>query len=337
MFAKLRRQRRGADGMAEEGKTDNQRTQRAANQPGNDGDGQLKVFLNNPKDPETGVDFGVNLEKKDGRFVFEAAREDGLAYKTGYRSGDVVIMAYEIDIDNVDLKYLLKELRHYSYYNYLLGVERMLDDGEKTFIWIIFKITTKDGVPGVTVLETLENDKNVIPDARLFPSTPTYDFLSVTRKTYNIYIELDTQPSKYLSINEDKQLVFQDFNKNSKFFRYNYSDPNKSKGAVVAYSLYSSFHEGEESSPATSNDKKTTTVLDFPQYMTGKGIKPDARFWYILLSGGAFTLQSMTAPGMYLGCDSDNKAILSNTETNLQISLDEGACESVSVGSANNN
>ncbi|XP_033634719.1 uncharacterized protein LOC117295996 isoform X3 [Asterias rubens] len=246
--------------MAEERNTD---PKMATSQPReNNGDGR-KVFLHNLDDTETyGVHFGVNLHQKDGRFVFKDFLEGGMAYKTGFRSGDVLVSANSIDIDNVDLMQLLKELLDYKEFNYIIGVERKLDDGENTkFIWKIFKI---------------------------FPK--------------------------------------------GKFFQYSYTDPGTGTcGNVVAYSLDDSFRRDVQSSPATFKNLKRMTVLDFPKYMTGKHIPPNARFFYKLVSQGGFSLQSMIAPGMYLGIGPDDEAILKRTPTSLLISRDGGACKQNTV------
>ncbi|XP_033634398.1 uncharacterized protein LOC117295764 [Asterias rubens] len=302
----------------------------ATNHPENISDEGRKVFLHNPDDKETdGVYFGVNLQQQDGRFVFKDFVKGRLAYKTGFRSGDMLVSANSIDIGKVDLMQLLKELLDYKEFNYIIGIERKLDDGTNTFIWKIFKITTKDGVPDVAVLETLENDTDLMPDASFTPSTPTYDFIRVTGQSYNIYIEDGQAPTKYLTINGNKQLVFQDYNESSKFFRYSYTDPavDPKKGAVMALSLYDSWQQGVSSSPATSKNLKDTKVLQFPQYMTGNNIPPDAHFWYTLIVKGAFTMQSMIAPGKYLGIGSGDKAILTTTATTLLISQDEGVAK----------
>ncbi|XP_071797435.1 uncharacterized protein [Asterias amurensis] len=207
----------GAD-AAEEGNTENQRAEMATNHPENISDEGRKVFLHNPDDKETdGVYFGVNLQQQDGRFVFKDFQEGGLAYKTGFRSGDMLVSANSIDIGKVDLMQLLKKLLDYKEFNYFIGIKRKLDDGTNTFIWKIFKITTKDGVPEVAVLETLENDTDLMPDTSFTPSTPTYDFIRVTDQTFNIYIEDDQAPTKYLTITGNKQLVFQDYDESSDF------------------------------------------------------------------------------------------------------------------------
>ncbi|XP_071792998.1 uncharacterized protein [Asterias amurensis] len=316
----------GAD-LAEEGNTDNQRPEMATNHLENNGDGR-KVFLHNPEDTETyGVHFEVNLHQEDGRFVFKDFLEGGLAYKTGFRSGDVLVSANSIDIDNVDLMQLLKELHDYEEFKHIIGVERKLDDGKTTFIWVIFKITTKDGVLDVAVLETLENDRNEMPAVMLFPSTTLYDFIRVSTEPYNIYIEEDQAPVKYLTITGNKQLVFQEYNDSSKFFQYTYADPSKhpTEGAVVAYSLYDSFKECVKSSPATAKSSKLdTTVMNFPEYMTKDNIPPNPRFWYAFIYGGGISLQSMIAPGMYLGIGPGDKAILKTTKTSLRITKDFG-------------
>ncbi|XP_071797412.1 uncharacterized protein [Asterias amurensis] len=318
----------GAD-AAEEGNTENQRAEMATNHPENISDEGRKVFLHNPDDKETdGVYFGVNLQQQDGRFVFKDFQEGGLAYKTGFRSGDMLVSANSIDIGKVDLMQLLKKLLDYKEFNYFIGIKRKLDDGTNTFIWKIFKITTKDGVPEVAVLETLENDTDLMPDTSFTPSTPTYDFIRVTDQTFNIYIEDDQAPTKYLTITGNKQLVFQDYDESSKFFRYSYTDPaDPKKGAVTALSLYDSWQQGVSSSPATSENRKDTKVLKFPQYMTGNNIPPDARFWYTLVTKRGFSMQSMIAPGKYLGIGSGDKAILTTTATPLLISHDEGVAK----------
>ncbi|XP_071793318.1 uncharacterized protein [Asterias amurensis] len=315
--------------MAEERNTD---PKMATSQPENNGDGR-KVFLHNPEDTEThGVHFGVELHQEDGRFVFKDFLEGGLAYKTGFQSGDVLVSANSIDIDNVDLIQLLKELLDYKEFKHIIGVERKLDDGEKTkFIWKIFKIFPKDGVLDVAVLESLENESNEMPPALLFPSTPIYDFIRVSTATYNIYIGGDKGPPRYLTV-RNRQLIFQDYNENSKFFQYSYTDPGRGpRGNVVAYSLYDSFRRDVQSSPATFKNLKGMTVLDFPKFMTGKYIPPNARFFYRLVSQGGFSLESMIAPGMYLGIGPGDKAILKRTPTSLLISLDEGACKQTTV------
>ncbi|XP_033634718.1 uncharacterized protein LOC117295996 isoform X2 [Asterias rubens] len=247
--------------MAEERNTD---PKMATSQPReNNGDGR-KVFLHNLDDTETyGVHFGVNLHQKDGRFVFKDFLEGGMAYKTGFRSGDVLVSANSIDIDNVDLMQLLKELLDYKEFNYIIGVERKLDDGENTkFIWKIFKIFPKDSVLDVAVLETLENDSNEMPHAMLFPSTPIYDFIRASTDTYNIYIGGDKGPPRYLTV-RNRQLIFQNYNENSKFFQYSYTDPGTGTcGNVVAYSLDDSFRRDVQSSPATFKNLKRMTVLE---------------------------------------------------------------------------
>ena len=82
------------------------------------------------------------------------------------------------------------------------------------FAWCF--ILFSDGVLEVAVLETLENDRNEMQPAMLFPSTPVYDFISVATEPYNIYIEEEKAPAKYLTITGNKQLVFQEYSESSK-------------------------------------------------------------------------------------------------------------------------